>query len=218
MASAGGGWPGERHLGGVANRARCRFCGAAAGPFAAPDRLLRAPACVACQPVHRVDQGSKRLDHKQPKHHLVQVCLCASAPVRMGCPRAAAGGCWAARRVVRRVAGRAGPGDGVLLASLVRLALGPVVRAWFAFAVVAGGSTSERRYAQGVLPGRRGDDAKQPADQPCSVRWGHRGRPDEDRGASSGVARWAGRRGSGVRAARPPPGCRYRVAPGPARR
>ena len=91
MASAGGGWPGERHAGGVANRARCRFCGAAAGPFAAPDRLFRAPASVACQPGHRVDQGSKRLDHQQPKHHLVQVCGGASAPVRIALPE---GGGW----------------------------------------------------------------------------------------------------------------------------
>jgi hypothetical protein len=101
MATAGGGWPGERHAGGVANRARCLFCGSATGPFVEPDWLFRARACVACQPGHRVGQGSKRLDHEQPKHRLMQVCVCASAPVRSRCPRAAAGGCWAARRVVR---------------------------------------------------------------------------------------------------------------------
>jgi hypothetical protein len=121
MASAGGGWPGERHAGGVANRARCLFCGSATGPFVEPDWLFRARACMACQPGHRVGQGSKRLDHEQPKHRLMQVCVCASAPVRIALPE---GGGW---RVLggeaRRPAGgrMCGPGDCVALASLVRL-------------------------------------------------------------------------------------------------
>jgi len=100
MASAGGGWLGERHAGGVANRARCLFCGSATGPFVEPDWLFRARACMACQPGHRVGQGSKRLDHEQPKHRLMQDASIVSSRLGGFVPRfARQGGEFVERRV-----------------------------------------------------------------------------------------------------------------------